>query len=142
MIELHHQSLANGLRLLVGCAPHAGTCSVAVFVRWGSVNESPRLNGIGHVLEHMAFKGTEVDGRRRNARQVNLDAERLGAEVNAHTDKDHTAYYMRGLPQHAGPLLRMLAEIVLHPSLPEDELERERQVLLQEFAGLSLCQVA
>ncbi len=134
MIELHQHTTANGLRLLVGRAPHAGTCSVAVFVRWGSANESARLNGIGHVLEHMAFKGTDVEGRRRDARQVNLDAERLGAEVNAHTDKDHTAYYMRGLPQHAGQLLRMLAEIVLHPSLPADELERERQVLLQEFA--------
>ncbi len=138
MIERHATALSNGVRLLVGRAPHAGTCSVGVFVRWGSVNESPRTNGIGHVLEHMAFKGTVVEapqGRQvRDARQVNLEAERLGAEVNAHTDKDHTAFYMRGLPQHAGRMLRMLAEIVLHPSLPAEELERERQVLLQEFA--------
>jgi len=138
MIEPHAMVLPNGVRLLVGQAPHAGTCSVAVFVRWGSANESPRTNGIGHVLEHMAFKGTLVEaaeGRRvRDARQVNLEAERLGAEVNAHTDKDHTAFYMRGLPEHAGRMLRMLSEIVLHPSLPADELERERQVLLQEFA--------
>jgi predicted Zn-dependent peptidase len=138
LIELHQVVLANGLRVLVGRAPHAGTCSVGAFVRWGSAHESPRLNGIGHVLEHMAFKGTEVPTaagtRRRDARQVNLEAEQLGAEVNAHTDKDHTAYYMRGLPEHAGQMLRMLAEIVLHPSLPEAELERERQVLLQEFA--------
>jgi predicted Zn-dependent peptidase len=138
MIEPCCTVLLNGVRLLVGHAPHAGTCSVAVFVRWGSANESARSNGIGHVLEHMAFKGTAVEGvsgrRVRDARQVNLEAERLGAEVNAHTDKDHTAYYMRGLPQHAGRMLQMLAEIVLHPSLPADELERERQVLLQEFA--------
>ena len=134
MIEPHATLLPQGLRLLVGRAPHAGTCSVAVFVRWGSANESARSNGIGHVLEHMAFKGTAVDGRVRDARQVNLEAERLGAEVNAHTDKDHTAYYMRGLPQHAVRMLQMLAEIVLHPSLPAVELERERQVLLQEFA--------
>ncbi|MBI5720187.1 MAG: insulinase family protein [Burkholderiales bacterium] len=138
MIEPHSMVLPGGVRLLVGCAPHAGTCSVAVFVRWGSAHESARTNGIGHVLEHMAFKGTAVEGpagrRVRDARQVNLEAERLGAEVNAHTDKDHTAFYMRGLPQHAGRMLQMLAEIVLHPSLPADELERERQVLLQEFA--------
>ena len=138
-IEPHATVLPGGVRLLVGRAPHAGTCSVAVFVRWGSAHESPRTNGIGHVLEHMAFKGTAVPGGFgrplvRDARQVNLDAERLGAEVNAHTDKDHTAFYMRGLPEHAGRMLRMLAEIVLHPSLPADELERERQVLLQEFA--------
>ena len=134
MIEPHAMTLAGGTRLLVGRAPHAGTCSVAVFVRWGSADESARLNGIGHVLEHMAFKGTAQGTRVRDARQVNLEAERLGAEVNAHTDKDHTAYYMRGLPQHAARMLHMLAEIVLHPSLPAAELERERQVLLQEFA--------
>jgi len=137
MIEPHATRLPGGGRLLVGRAPHAGTCSVAVFVQWGSAHEGPRTSGIGHVLEHMAFKGTEVDlpsGRRvRDARQVNLEAERLGAEVNAHTDKDHTAFYMRGLPQHAGRMLEMLGEIVLHPSLPAAELERERQVLLQEF---------
>ncbi|MFO1298479.1 MAG: pitrilysin family protein, partial [Rubrivivax sp.] len=139
MLEQHAFELESGLRLLVGRAPHAGTCCVAVFVRWGSANEGARSNGIGHVLEHMAFKGTSVAGpggqpRLRDARQVNLEAERLGAEVNAHTDKDHTAFYMRGLPEHAERMLRMLAEIVLHPSLPAAELERERQVLLQEFA--------
>jgi predicted Zn-dependent peptidase len=133
-IEPHLATLANGVRIVVGRAPHARTASVGIFVRWGSAHEPPRLAGIGHVLEHMAFKGTAGAGRVRDARQVNLEAERLGAEVNAHTDKDHTAYYMRGLPQHAGELLAMLTEIVLFPSLPAHELERERQVLLQEFA--------
>ncbi len=123
-------TLSNGVRVLVGRQPHAATASVGVFVRWGSAHESTRLAGIGHVLEHMAFKGT----RRLSARQLNGQAERLGAEVNAHTDKDHTAFYMRGLPQDVPQLLALLAEIVLHPTLPADELERERQVLLQEFA--------
>jgi predicted Zn-dependent peptidase len=123
-------TLPNGVRVLVGRQPHAATAGVGVFVRWGSAHESARLAGIGHVLEHMAFKGT----RRLSARQLNGQAERLGAEVNAHTDKDHTAFYMRGLPQDVPQLLALLAEIVLHPTLPADELERERQVLLQEFA--------
>jgi predicted Zn-dependent peptidase len=123
-------TLPNGVRVLVGRQPQAATASVGVFVRWGSAHESARLAGIGHVLEHMAFKGT----RGLSARQLNGAAERLGAEVNAHTDKDHTAFYMRGLPQDMPQLLALLAEIVLHPSLPADELERERQVLLQEFA--------
>jgi predicted Zn-dependent peptidase len=123
-------TLPNGVRVLVGRQPHAATASVGVFVRWGSAHESARLAGIGHVLEHMAFKGT----RGLSARQLNGAAERLGAEVNAHTDKDHTAFYMRGLPQDLPQLLALLAEIVLHPTLPADELERERQVLLQEFA--------
>ena len=99
-------------------------------MRTGSAHESAALNGISHVIEHMAFKGTAE----RDVQRINLDAERLGAEVNAHTDKDHTAYHMRGLAEHAADFVRMLADIVLHATFPDDELERERQVLLQEFA--------
>ena len=129
MLDAVLTTLPNGVRVLVSPRPHAATVSVGVFVRWGSAHESARSNGIGHVLEHMAFKGT----LRRNAAALNLAAERLGAEVNAHTDKDHTAYYMRGLPGHEAELLQLLGEIVLEPTLPADELERERQVLLHEF---------
>lgn len=121
--------LPNGVAVLTAPLPHARSCAVAVFVRWGSAHESRALSGIGHVLEHMAFKGTAT----RDARRINLDAERLGAEVNAHTDKDHTAYHMRGLAGHAPELLAQLADIVRHATLPADELERERQVLLHEF---------
>lgn len=110
--------------------PNAVTASVSVFVRSGSVHEPRALNGIGHVVEHMVFKGT----RARTAHQINLDAERRGAEVNAHTDKDHSAFHMRGLPPHALDFLPMLADLLLAPTFPADELERERQVLLQEFA--------
>ena len=77
----------------------------------------------------MAFKGT----RSRDCQQINLDAERLGAEVNAHTDKNHTAFHMRGLARDAGSFLRMLGDIVRHSTFPEAELERERQVILHEY---------
>jgi predicted Zn-dependent peptidase len=122
-------TLANGVRVLTVRQPHLESASVSVFVRTGSRHESTRLNGISHVVEHMAFKGTHG----RSCQQINLDAERLGAEVNAHTDKDHTAYHMRGLAQHAGVFIRMLGDIVLNSSYPEAELERERQVILQEY---------
>lgn len=120
----------SGLQALLLPLPHAVTASVSVFVRSGSVHEPRALNGIGHVVEHMVFKGT----RARSAHQINLDAERRGAEVNAHTDKDHSAFHMRGLPPHALDFLPMLADLLLAPTFPADELERERQVLLQEFA--------
>ncbi len=76
----------------------------------------------------MAFKGTHE----RDCQRINLDAERLGADVNAHTDKDHTAFHMRGLARHAGDFVRMLGDIVCQGSFPEAELERERQVILHE----------
>jgi predicted Zn-dependent peptidase len=123
-------TLGNGVRVVALATPHLQTAGVSVFVRVGSAHESRALNGIGHVLEHMAFKGT----RERDAHRVNLDAERLGAEVNAHTDKDHTAYHMRGLGEHAPRFVAMLADIVRHATFPADELAREREVLLQEVA--------
>ncbi|MCI1190340.1 insulinase family protein [Calidifontimicrobium sp. SYSU G02091] len=123
-------ALANGVRVAVLPLPHLATACASVFVRSGSAHEPRALAGIGHVIEHMAFKGTTT----RDAQRINLDAERLGAEVLAHTDKDHTAFQMRGLAEHALDFVRMLGDIVRHPTFPADELERERQVLLHEFA--------
>jgi predicted Zn-dependent peptidase len=123
-------ALANGVRVLVFRLPHAATASVSVFVRSGSQHEEARHNGISHVIEHMAFKGT----RTRDCQRINLDAERLGAEVNAHTDKDHTAFHMRGLARDAEAFVGMLGDIVRHSTFPDAELELEREVLLHEFA--------
>jgi predicted Zn-dependent peptidase len=123
-------TLPNGVRLLARPLPALSTAAVAVFVRTGSAHETKLINGISHVVEHMLFKGTAT----RDARRINLDAEALGADVNAHTDRDHTAFYLRGLPEHAPDFVRMLADLVGAPSFPADELERERAVLLQELA--------
>jgi predicted Zn-dependent peptidase len=101
---------------------------VGVFLRVGSRDETPASNGISHVLEHMAFKGTAT----RPVQAINLDAERLGADVNAFTGKDSTAYFMTGLGRHADALLRMTADIVLNSSFPEHELQRELEVIRQE----------
>jgi predicted Zn-dependent peptidase len=101
---------------------------VGVFLRVGSRDETPATNGISHVLEHMAFKGTTT----RSVQAINLDAERLGAEVNAYTGKDSTGYFMTGLGAHAQQLLGMTADIVLHSTFPEIELQRELEVIRQE----------
>ena len=120
--------LPNGVRVVVIPLPHLQTASVGVFVRAGSAHEPRSLNGVSHFVEHMVFKGTAT----RDVHRINLDAEALGAEVNAHTDKDHTAYYMRGRGGHAADFVHMLADIVQHATFPEAELAREREVLLQE----------
>ncbi len=121
-------TLANGVRVLTIRLPQLETACVSVFVRTGSAHESRAENGISHVVEHMVFKGSAT----RDAHRINLDAERLGAEVNAHTDKDHTAFHMRGLAAHAADFVRMLGDIVGAPTFPAHELESERQVLLHE----------
>jgi len=121
--------LANGVRVVTIHMPWLASASASVFVRTGSGHESARLSGISHVVEHMAFKGTTT----RDAARINIDAERLGAEVNAHTDKDHTAYHLSGMARDAALFVRMLGDIVRRPTFPAAELERERQVILQEF---------
>ena len=122
------RTLANGVRLLVVPMPHVQSVSVGVFLRVGSRDETPASNGISHVLEHMAFKGTAT----RSVQAINLDAERLGADVNAFTGKDMTGYFMTGLGRHADLLLRMTADIVLNSTFPEAELQRELEVIRQE----------
>ncbi|MET1116655.1 MAG: pitrilysin family protein [Comamonas sp.] len=122
------RTLPNGVRLLALPMPHVHSASVGVFLRVGSRDETPATNGISHVLEHMAFKGTTT----RSVQAINLDAERLGAEVNAYTGKDSTGYFMTGLGQHAQQLLGMTADIVLHSTFPEIELQRELEVIRQE----------
>ena len=122
-------TLANGVRVVTIHMPWLASASASVFVRTGSGHESARLNGISHVVEHMAFKGTTT----RDAAKINIDAERLGAEVNAHTDKDHTAYHLSGMARDAAEFVRMLGDIVRRPTFPAAELERERQVILQEY---------
>ncbi len=122
-------TLPNGLRAVVVPMPWRQTVALSVFIRTGSLHETRRQNGISHVVEHMAFKGTAS----RDCQRINLDAERLGAEVNAHTDKDHTAFHIEGLAHDLVRFVEQLADIVLNSSFPADELERERQVILHEF---------
>jgi predicted Zn-dependent peptidase len=122
------RTLPNGVRLLTVPMPHVQSVSVGVFLRAGSRDETPATNGIAHVLEHMAFKGTTT----RTVQAINLDAERLGADVNAFTGKDMTGYFMTGLGRHADLLLRMTADIVLNSTFPQAELQRELEVIRQE----------
>ncbi|GAB3645432.1 pitrilysin family protein [Ramlibacter alkalitolerans] len=121
-------TLANGVRLLAVPVPHVQSASVGVFLRVGSRDESLSCNGISHVLEHMAFKGTAT----RSVQAINLDAERLGADVNAFTSKDTTGYFMSGLARHVPQFLEMIADIVLNSTFPEVELRRELDVIRQE----------
>jgi predicted Zn-dependent peptidase len=121
-------TLPNGVRLLAIPMPQVQSASVGVFLRVGSRDETPANNGIGHVLEHMAFKGTKT----RSVKAINLDAERLGADVNAFTGKDTTGFFMTGLGRHTELLLRMTADIVLNSTFPENELQRELDVIRQE----------
>lgn len=128
-MDLRTRVLANGLTVASVRLPAFRTVAVGVFVHAGSRDEPAALNGLSHFLEHMAFKGTET----RDARRISLEIERVGASLNAYTAKDHTAYHAVLLAEHLPVALEVLADVVRHSTFPPEEIDRERQVILQEL---------
>lgn len=122
-------TLDNGVRVLLIPTENTQTVSVGVFVNTGSANETKYENGISHFLEHMAFKGT----KRRSYNKISSDAERLGAEMNAFTDRDMTAYFIKGLSEHATIFVDILGDIFCNSVFDPAEIEKERDVILQEY---------
>ena len=111
--------------------PHLETVSLGVWVAAGARHEQEGEHGISHLLEHMAFKGTE----RRSASDIAEEIEAVGGELNAATSLETTAYFARVLKGDVGIALDILADILQIPRYAQDELEREREVILQEIAA-------
>jgi predicted Zn-dependent peptidase len=123
--------LPNGLRVVSHHMAHLETVSLGVWVAAGARHEKEAENGISHLLEHMAFKGTE----RRSASDIAEEIEAVGGELNAATSLETTAYFARILKGDVGIALDILADILQIPRYAQDELEREREVILQEIAA-------
>jgi zinc protease len=123
--------LANGLTLLVKPDRSAGLASVQVWVRTGSIHEGSQLGaGLSHYLEHMLFKGTE----RRSGREISATVQANGGYINAYTTFDRTVYYIDIPSENIEVAVDVLADAVLHSTLPEDEALREKNVILREIA--------
>ncbi|MFO1034439.1 MAG: pitrilysin family protein [Hyphomicrobiales bacterium] len=123
--------LANGLTVVTHHMPHLETVALGIWVKAGARDELPEENGIAHFLEHMAFKGT----KRRTAQGIAEEIESAGGEINAATGMETTTYYARVLKNDWHLALDILADIFLNSTLDEDELERERDVILQEISA-------
>jgi predicted Zn-dependent peptidase len=124
--------LPSGLRVVSHAMPHLETTSLGVWVAAGARHETAAENGISHMLEHMAFKGTA----RRSPRAIAEEIERVGGELNASTSLEMTAYYARVLKGDEAVALDILADILQNSSYAKLELDREREVILQEIAGI------
>lgn len=122
-------TLPNGLRIVTDTMPELKTASIGIWVNAGARAETPDINGIAHMLEHMAFKGTT----RRSARLIAEEIEQVGGHLNAYTSREQTAYYARILAQDVPIGIDILADILQHSTFAPDELERERQVIIQEI---------
>ena len=123
--------LESGLRVVSHNMPHLGTVALGLWVASGARHETAGEHGISHLLEHMAFKGTA----RRTAAEIAEEIEQVGGELNAATSLDTTCYYSRVLKDDVGVALDLLADIVQNPRYSEEDLERERDVILQEIAA-------
>ena len=123
-------TLHNGLRVVNEYMDDVESVSVNIWVNTGNRNETKKNNGISHFLEHMAFKGTTS----RNTQQIAEEFDDIGGRVNAFTSSSKTAYYTKVLKDNIEKAVELLADITQNSIFPEDEIEKERFVILQELA--------
>ena len=121
--------LKTGIRMAYTYDPNVHSVCWGVFVGAGSCDESAANNGISHLIEHMCFKGTA----RRSAFDIVRETDELGADINAFTSKEMTAYYVHCIDESIEPCCDILADIVLYHTFEEGELSREKQVVLEEI---------
>jgi predicted Zn-dependent peptidase len=122
-------TLANGFRVATDRMESVETTSLGVWTGVGTRNEPAEHNGVAHLLEHMAFKGT----KRRSARDIVVEIEDVGGFLNAYTGREQTAYYAKVLAEDTPLVVDILADILQNSIFDADELARERAVVLQEI---------
>jgi len=122
--------LDNGLTVVTDHMSTVETASLGVWVNAGTRHETPDINGVSHMLEHMAFKGTA----RRTAMAIAEEIEAVGGHLNAYTSREHTAYYAKVLKEDQGLALDIVADILQHSTLDPEELAREQTVVVQEIS--------
>ncbi|MDF1608561.1 pitrilysin family protein [Hoeflea sp. YIM 152468] len=123
--------LNNGVTVVTETMPHLESVALGVWVKSGSRDETAEEHGIAHLLEHMAFKGTH----KRTARQIAEEIENVGGELNAATSTETTSYYARVLRDHVPVAVDILHDILTNSVIDEDELAREKNVILQEIGA-------
>ncbi|MFW6058611.1 MAG: M16 family metallopeptidase [Phycisphaeraceae bacterium] len=127
-IQFQHHTLPNGLTVLGECNADAHTAAVGFFVNTGARDEDAPQMGVSHFLEHMMFKGTD----RRTADDVNREFDEIGANYNAYTSHENTAFFAQVLPEHLPRAIDLLGDI-LRPALRDDDFEIEKNVILEEI---------
>ena len=122
-------TLPSGLRVVTDPMDSVETVAAGVWVAAGTRHETAGVNGISHLLEHMAFKGTE----RRSAQNIAEEMDNVGGQLNAYTSRDHTAYFSKVLKEDTALAVDILSDILLNPAMDDKELAREQYVIAQEI---------
>ncbi|GER07283.1 peptidase M16 [Iodidimonas muriae] len=121
--------LDNGIRIVTDYMPHVASVSLGLWVDAGARYETLEENGMSHLLEHMLFKGT----LRRSPRAIAEEIENVGGHLNAYTSRDHTTFYAKVLKEDVPLAMDILADIFQNSVLDSKELDREREVIIQEI---------
>ncbi|MDC8448193.1 MAG: insulinase family protein [Nitrospira sp.] len=121
--------LDNGIRLVTEQIPTLKSVTVGIWVNAGSRDESPAEAGYSHFIEHMFFKGTST----RSATDISREIDALGGEMNAFTTREATTFYVKVLDQHLPKALDLLSDLFLRSRFGQKEIEKEKQVVLEEI---------
>ncbi|MBQ3572660.1 MAG: insulinase family protein, partial [Clostridia bacterium] len=119
----------NGLKVIVKEIEYLKSVTMGIMVGIGSAYETPEENGISHFIEHVNFKGTTT----RSSFEISDEVDSIGAQINAFTAKDVTCYYIKCIDEHTEKSFEILSDIFLNSVYPEEELEKERTVIIEEI---------
>ena len=121
--------LDTGLRLITEAMPQVRSVTIGVWLTRGSRHESDAQGGIAHFVEHMLFKGTDT----RSAEDIAQAIDSIGGQLDAFTAKEYAGYYIKVLDEHLPLAVDLLSDIVMRPAFVEEEVGREKKVILEEI---------
>jgi predicted Zn-dependent peptidase len=127
--EIERATLSNGIRVVTEAMPYVRSVSLGVWVGTGSRIERGLENGISHFIEHMLFKGT----KNRSAEDIARSVDSVGGGLDAFTSKELVSYNTKVLDEHLPLALDVLSDLVLNPLFREEDIEREKGVILEEI---------
>jgi predicted Zn-dependent peptidase len=125
-------TLSNGIRVVSETLPKSRSVSIGVWVKVGSRHEPPEIGGISHFIEHLFFKGTQ----KRTAKDIAIEMDSIGGEMNAFTSQETTTYYAKVVDEHLPVAIDILSDILLGSKFDPVEMEKERKVILEEIKGV------
>ena len=125
-------TLTNGIRVVSETLPKSRSVSIGVWVKVGSRHEPEEISGTSHFIEHLFFKGTE----KRTAKDIAIEMDSIGGEMNAFTSQETTTYYAKVVDEHLPVAIDILSDILLHSKFDPLEMEKERKVILEEIKGV------
>ena len=127
-MEFRSTKIDNGLEIVAECNPRAYSMAMAFFVKTGARDETDKVAGVSHFLEHMAFKGTAT----RSGDELNRQLDEIGSHANAYTSEEQTVYFASFLPEYQDRALELLSDM-MRPALRDDDFDTEKKVIIEEI---------